>query len=104
MLDAVSPHLIVFDCFPHKPLARCAIDRGIPIVFCVRRMRSPEQYLNAVREWLPHVRRFIIPHEADEHASPAAHGRCEDARPHAEGPAVVPVGGSSPTSDPPQHD
>lgn len=58
----LHPTLAIFDCFPSYAVATAAIENGVPIVLCLRKMKDVYAYLNAVRELLPHVRLILIPH------------------------------------------
>jgi predicted glycosyltransferase len=62
ILDRLKPHVVVFDCFPLRPLAYAAIARGIPIVLCLREMKDTGRYF--AEYGLPEnaIRTIIVPH------------------------------------------
>jgi predicted glycosyltransferase len=70
ILQAVVPQVVVFDCLAIPAFADAVLTSGIPVVFCLREMRSLREYLPRVRDLLDRARLILIPHPQGTFALP----------------------------------
>ncbi len=87
MVHALCPDLIVFDCFPNRAMLEAVVDRELPMVFCVRKLRDMSKIVPTLRHQWPLVRAILVPHEPSESIIP------EDLLPrtHFIGPVTKPM-------------
>jgi predicted glycosyltransferase len=64
ILDGLQPQVVVFDCFPNIEFVKAVIERKLPIVLCLREVKSLDRYLDRLTAILPYVHRILIPHDA----------------------------------------
>lgn len=62
ILRSIAPQVVVFDFLPNPVFADVVVESGIPIVLCLREMRSLSSYLTSVRNLLAHLSLIVIPH------------------------------------------
>lgn len=62
-IGSLDPQLAIFDCFPNHAVYFSILEHRVPIVLCLRQMKDLAHYLDAMRDFLPQVTSFLIPHE-----------------------------------------
>jgi len=62
ILLSIAPQVVVFDCVPVRAFADAVLASDIPVVVCVREMRSLRDYLPTVRDLLDRASLIVIPH------------------------------------------
>lgn len=72
-IETIKPAAVVFDCFPSLPLLEECLARGIPIVFCLRKVRDFDLYSGQyrVRLALQHASLLIVAHWREELCLPS---------------------------------
>jgi UDP-N-acetylglucosamine--N-acetylmuramyl-(pentapeptide) pyrophosphoryl-undecaprenol N-acetylglucosamine transferase len=68
LVRGLAPDLVVFDSFPNVAIANVAIDRGIPVAFSLRKVKTLDNHFDIVRRLGAAVNLVLIPH--DEGACP----------------------------------
>lgn len=62
ILRASAPQAVVFDFLPSPVFATVVMESGIPIVLCLREMRTLSSYLVSAYALLKHVKLIVVPH------------------------------------------
>jgi len=63
LLAATDPAIVVIDCYPSLALGTAILEKGTPIVLCLRAMKDVETHLSRLRRILPAVELIILPHD-----------------------------------------
>jgi UDP-N-acetylglucosamine--N-acetylmuramyl-(pentapeptide) pyrophosphoryl-undecaprenol N-acetylglucosamine transferase len=66
IVAAISPNLIVFDCFPNPLLQMVAHQKKIPFAICVRKSKDMDNYFKVLRPILLEANVIIFPHNISE--------------------------------------
>lgn len=62
----LGPEIVVFNCLPSPPFVSAAVECGLPIVLCLRKMREFDKYFEQMRQVLPLLSLVLVPHDPGE--------------------------------------